>query len=188
MYSWRITAIDEDIDVQEGMQIAYTGEAVEVMFERAPKYMVVLEERNSDGAGEGGVDVTNDGDAGGGEIVRSTSVEIFCKYVRREIRSLFDDERDQMFDAMKVWCGLAWCRGGKERKGKERGSRCTTYTDFFFFFLLPCVGFFKPALLLRCVGSLLLCVADSWFRAVFASRVLEQGDVLLRFSLRVCGV
>eukprot|EP00903_Cladosiphon_okamuranus_P011690 g10995.t1 len=102
VYSWRITATDPEIDAQEGMQIAYTGQAVEVVFERAPKYTVVVEERSGDGAGEDGVDVTNDGGAGGGTVVRSTNVEVFCKYVRREIRSLFDEERDQMFDAMKV--------------------------------------------------------------------------------------
>eukprot|EP00752_Nemacystus_decipiens_P012221 g10835.t1 len=104
VYSWRITATDEEIDVQEGMQIAYSGPAVEVVFERAPKYTVVLEERDGEGVEgqeeDGGV--VERGDVGSEEVVRTTSVEVFCKYVRREIRSLFDDERDQMFDAMKV--------------------------------------------------------------------------------------
>lgn len=114
VYSWRITATDDEIDVQEGMQIAYSGPTVDVIFERAPKYTVVLEERSSEGAkedGGDGVDASDEGRAGG--VMRSANVEVFCKYVRREIRSLFDEERDQMFDAMKV------CIGGRGRKGGE---------------------------------------------------------------------
>lgn len=136
LYSWRVTATDDEIDVQEGMQITYSGQAVEVVFERAPKYTIVLEERSGEGAGEeeGGADggATDEG-AG---VVRSMNVEVFCKYVRREIRSLFDDERDQMFDAMKV------CRGkGREGKGEGRVFIFLRGRGVFFFFR---VGFRWP--------------------------------------------
>lgn len=104
-YSWKVRPVTE-VEEQEETPAEYAGPSVDVVFERAPKYQIVLEERAS--GTEGG---------GAGEeapVIRSSDVEVFCKYVRREIRSLFDDERDQVFDAMKVraWFGvtyLYWC-------------------------------------------------------------------------------
>lgn len=63
----------------------FEGAQIEVVFHVSPKYTVELLEQESDGT-----------------ISRRTEVDIFCKYVRREIRSLTDEERDEMFDAMKV--------------------------------------------------------------------------------------
>lgn len=63
----------------------YTGTMVEVTFHLSPQYRVELIEKRSDGT-----------------VSRWTAVDVFCKYVRREIRGLFDSERDEMFDAMKV--------------------------------------------------------------------------------------
>lgn len=63
----------------------YEGEKIEVVFHVSPEYTVELVENYPDGT-----------------VSRSTKVDIFCKYVRREIRTLTDDERDEMFDAMKV--------------------------------------------------------------------------------------
>ena len=78
----------------------YVGEVVNVMFLKEPMYTVVLQER--DGSGGADAAAVAGGAVAGGVVIRSTSVDVFCKYVRREIRSLFDDERDEMFDAMKV--------------------------------------------------------------------------------------
>lgn len=89
VYSWQIV---ETVDPGETIVTLgdFQGDVVEVVFGRAPKYTVVLiETAESD---EGVTHLSN----------RRTEVEIFCKYVRREIRSLFDDERNEMFDAMKV--------------------------------------------------------------------------------------
>lgn len=97
-YSWTVTALSPEVTVIDEVPIYYSGPSVDVVFERSPMYSIVLEERTAAAAG-GGV---ADGGAGKEEIVRSSEVEIFCKYVRREIRSLFDEERNQMFDAMKV--------------------------------------------------------------------------------------
>lgn len=63
----------------------FEGASVEVTFESAPEYTVILLEKRADGT-----------------VSRSLTKNVYCKYVRREIRSLFDDERNEMFDAMKV--------------------------------------------------------------------------------------
>ena len=63
----------------------FEGTSVEVIFEAAPEYTIVLLEKRADGT-----------------LSRSLVTNVYCKYVRREIRSLFDDERNEMFDAMKV--------------------------------------------------------------------------------------
>lgn len=94
-YSWVITGIvggGEDGTVPLG---EYEGSVVEVMFLKEPMYTIVLVENRSGSSEEDSVS-------------RSVSVDVFCRYVRREIRSLFDDERNEMFDAMKVseWVSL----------------------------------------------------------------------------------
>ena len=99
-YSWAITGAAGS---GEGGGVAlgeYVGEVVNVMFLKEPMYTVVLQER--DGSGGADAAAVAGGAVAGGVVIRSTSVDVFCKYVRREIRSLFDDERDEMFDAMKV--------------------------------------------------------------------------------------
>lgn len=63
----------------------FEGASVEVTFESAPEYTIILLEIRADGT-----------------VSRSLTKNVYCKYVRREIRSLFDDERNEMFDAMKV--------------------------------------------------------------------------------------
>ncbi|CBJ33496.1 tyrosinase [Ectocarpus siliculosus] len=93
VYSWTVRPVTE-VEEQDETPAEYGGPSVDVVFERAPKYQVVLEERAS---GTGGGDTGEEA-----PLIRSSDVEVFSKYVRREIRSLFDDERDQMFDAMKV--------------------------------------------------------------------------------------
>lgn len=80
-YAWNVL-VAASLDKSLG---EFEGESVEVMFENAPEYTVVLLEKRADGA-----------------LARSLSLNVFCKYVRREIRSLFDGERNEMFDAMKV--------------------------------------------------------------------------------------
>lgn len=88
-YSWTIV---ETENVKKSLGDGFTGETVEVLFEAAPKYTVVLMETKADHT-----------------MSRVSTVEIFCKYVRREIRSLFDDERAAMFDAMQVrWSNEIW--------------------------------------------------------------------------------
>lgn len=77
-------------DIMETRNIAkaigqFEGTSVEVTFESAPEYTVILLEKRADGT-----------------VSRSLTKNVYCKYVRREIRSLFDDERNEMFDAMKV--------------------------------------------------------------------------------------
>lgn len=64
----------------------YEGEEVMVKFGQSPLYTVVLTEASS-------ID---------GKVVREEEVDVFCKYVRREVRSLFMEERKEVFDAMKV--------------------------------------------------------------------------------------
>lgn len=63
----------------------YVGSSVDLMFHTSPEYTVTLVEKAWDG-----------------KTTRSSVVNIFCKYVRREIRSLTDGERNEMFDAMKA--------------------------------------------------------------------------------------
>ncbi|CAM9515381.1 unnamed protein product [Scytosiphon promiscuus] len=100
-YSWTVSALSPEVTVIDEVPMYYSGPSVDVVFERSPMYSIVLEERVA--AGAAGAAAAGDGGEGGSEeIVRSSEVQIFCKYVRREIRSLFDEERDQMFDAMKV--------------------------------------------------------------------------------------
>lgn len=83
-YLWSIV---ETHDVEASLG-EYRGHAVEVHFEAAPEYKVVLHERSA-------MDDT---------LSRSVTSDVYCKYVRREIRSLFPEERDEMLDAMKVGC------------------------------------------------------------------------------------
>lgn len=83
-YSWTVV---DSTSLRSITQGDLEGSTVDVLFGSAPLYTVVLLEKRVDGT-----------------LSRSLALEVFCKYVRREIRSLFDDERDEMFDAMKVWC------------------------------------------------------------------------------------
>lgn len=81
-YYWSIVETSNtDISLGE-----FFGDKVEVTFRVAPEYTVVLLEK----------------DAQDGSLSRMVEVDIFCKYVRRELRTLTDSERNEMFDAMKV--------------------------------------------------------------------------------------
>lgn len=64
----------------------FKGHAVEVQFKIAPQYKVVLQETRAEDQG----------------LSRTVTVDVYCKYVRRELRSLLPEEREEMFDAMKV--------------------------------------------------------------------------------------
>lgn len=65
----------------------FTGDKVTCVFTTASEYTVALLEIHAED----------------NQLSRMLTVDIFCKYVRREIRSLFEGERDELFDAMKVW-------------------------------------------------------------------------------------
>ena len=67
-----------------------TGSEVVVVFGQKSQYTIVLHEYSVSG------------DSDGLALSRRLEMEVMCKYVLREIRSLFDDERNEMFDAMKV--------------------------------------------------------------------------------------
>lgn len=98
-YRWKVSEAGDTGDEEELGE--YEGDVVEVLFHTAPQYEVVLTETS--GSGEDAV------------VTRTAEVELFCRYVRREIRALFDDERNDMFDAMKV------CVCVRERELEERG-------------------------------------------------------------------
>lgn len=88
-YDWTIVEQDNPA-VSLG---AFTGPSVEVVFKTALEYTVTVVEKKPDGT-----------------TSRITGTNVISKYVRREIRSLSDAERNEVFDAMKVrrWC-LAGC-------------------------------------------------------------------------------
>lgn len=86
-YSWEV--YQNDGEAGRSLVAEYVGEVVEVVFANAPQYTIVLREY-AETAGTGVV------------VSRVCESEVFCRYVRREIRSLFDDERNEMFDVMKV--------------------------------------------------------------------------------------
>lgn len=112
LYSWKVE--ENDLEDDETRVIGeFEGETVNVVFLKAPTYTVTLFE-------------TNSSDGMQAEEVRRTEVEVVCRYVRREIRSLFDDERNDMFDAMKVreefpaccccWTDFALLQSSKDRR------------------------------------------------------------------------
>ena len=87
-YSWII--LEDDGEAGKTMVAEYTGSEVVVVFGQKSQYTTVLHEYS----------VSSDSD--GLVLCRRAQTEVMCKYVRREIRSLFDNERNEMFDAMKV--------------------------------------------------------------------------------------
>lgn len=101
-YEWSIVAT---LDPEDRLG-DFTGRAVEVVFEIAPEYRVTLVEKESrctTAACTASATATEERD----EIVRRTvTVDVVCKYVRREIRALLDSERHEVFDAMKVSLAL----------------------------------------------------------------------------------
>ncbi|CAM9726487.1 unnamed protein product [Scytosiphon promiscuus] len=57
-------------------------------------------------------------DAATGEVVRRLEEEVMVKYVRREIRTLMDDEREELFDAMHtLWTVRVEGGNGRELYG-----------------------------------------------------------------------
>ena len=87
-YSWII--LEDDGDAGKTTVGEYIGSEVVVVFGQKPQYTIVLHENSVSGDSDGLV------------LSRRVEMEVMCKYVLREIRSLFDDERNEMFDAMKV--------------------------------------------------------------------------------------
>eukprot|EP00752_Nemacystus_decipiens_P002258 g2139.t1 len=56
----------------------------------------------------------------GGQVVRQMEETVMVKYVRREIRTLTDDEREELFDAMhKLWTVKVDGGNGKELYGED---------------------------------------------------------------------
>ena len=87
-YSWIILEDDGEAGKTTGGE--YIGSKVVVVFGQKSQYTIVLHEYS----------VSGDSDAL--VLSRRVEMEVMCKYVLREIRSLFNDDRNEMFDAMKV--------------------------------------------------------------------------------------
>ena len=87
-HSWII--LEDDGEAGKTTVGEYIGSEVVVVFGQKSQYTIVQHEYS----------VSSDSD--GLVLSRSVETEAMCKYVRREIRSLFDNERNEMFDAMKV--------------------------------------------------------------------------------------
>ena len=87
-HSWII--LEDDGEAGKTTVGEYIGSEVVVVFGQKSQYTIVQHEYS----------VSSDSD--GLVLSRSVETEVMCKYVLREIRSLFDNERNEMFDAMKV--------------------------------------------------------------------------------------
>ena len=87
-YSWIF--LEDDGEAGKTTVGEYIGSEVVVVFGQKPQYTIVLHENSVSGDSDGLV------------LSRRVEMEVMCKYVLREIRSLFDDERNEMFDALKV--------------------------------------------------------------------------------------
>ena len=87
-HSWII--LEDDGEAGKTTVGEYIGSEVVVVFGQKSQYTIVQHEYS----------VSSDSDSL--VLSRSVETEVMCKYVLREIRSLFDNERNEMFDAMKV--------------------------------------------------------------------------------------
>ncbi|CAM9789260.1 unnamed protein product [Choristocarpus tenellus] len=99
-YRWTTTPGKGD-----GAENVVTGNSVEMQLRIIGEHNVTLEELST-------------GKDGQTTIVRSLTETVIVKYVRREIRSLFDDDRNAMFDAMKVLWEVPY-EEGKEIYGED---------------------------------------------------------------------
>lgn len=96
-YEWSIVATHDPEDRLGD----FTGRSVEVVFEVAPEYRVILVEKEHRRTAARAARATTTEERN--EIARRTAtVDVVSKYVRREIRALLDSEREELFDAMKV--------------------------------------------------------------------------------------
>ncbi|CAM9612742.1 unnamed protein product [Choristocarpus tenellus] len=95
-YQWTITPAAEGAEPVTAM-----GDGAVVMFEHQEENTVMVEELNSDGV-----------------IVRRFKDVVMCKYVRREIRTLTDEDREELLDAMYVMWELDTVEG-REKYGPD---------------------------------------------------------------------
>ena len=87
-YSWII--LEDDGEAGKTTAGEYTGSEVVVVFGQKSQCTIVQHEYSVSS------------DSVGLVLSRSVETEVMCMYVRRGIRALFDNERNEMFDAMKV--------------------------------------------------------------------------------------
>lgn len=88
-YIWEVRGGDSD---KGDLRATASGAETVVVLTMLDDNMITLKEVNSDG-----------------EVVRQLDEMVMVKYVRREIRTLTDDEREEVLDAVSVRCGC-WDR------------------------------------------------------------------------------
>ncbi|CAM9430165.1 unnamed protein product [Discosporangium mesarthrocarpum] len=91
-YRWTITPADP-----KGEVIKAEGDGAVIVFKSLERNTVLLEE------------VSNET----GEVVLWIEEDVMCKYVRREIRALLEEERQELFDAMRLMWELDTASGRK---------------------------------------------------------------------------
>lgn len=80
-YEWTISAHGES----NGILVSTSGPEVKVLFTRLDENSVTLEEKDSEGSS-----------------TRTLTEPVIVKYVRREVRTLTDDDREELFDAVSI--------------------------------------------------------------------------------------
>lgn len=80
-YEWTISAPGES----NGVLVPTSGPEVEVLFTRLDENSVTVEEKDSEG-----------------NIARTLTEPVIVKYVRREVRALTDEDREELFDAVSI--------------------------------------------------------------------------------------
>ncbi|CAM9131049.1 unnamed protein product, partial [Discosporangium mesarthrocarpum] len=91
-YRWTVTPSDP-----EGEIIMARGEAPTIVY-KTPGHNVIVVEEVSDETGE---------------VMRRSETTVLCMYVRREIRTLLEDERQALFDAMRIMWDVSTEEGRK---------------------------------------------------------------------------
>lgn len=85
-YHWSVRSAEGNKDAGEVELSGLAGDEVEVTLTKLDGNVVTLEEV----------------DTGSGVVMRRLDEQIVVKYVRREIRTLTDDERTELFDAVST--------------------------------------------------------------------------------------
>lgn len=80
-YIWEVRGPDGD---EEGLRASARGAEADVVLTELDENMFTVKEVNA-----------------AGEVVRTLEETVMVKYVRREIRTLTDDEREELFDAVR---------------------------------------------------------------------------------------